>query len=174
MTDSSEEQDNQAQVAGMSMLAALFGEANIEAAHAKGRAELEQAAERLRVAILAADPLSLLGYLWAQLLLGKLADAGGENPESDATSKDRSHDETIIVALEYVHAVLSGHAQNTGEAKEEAALSAVVHAAQQLREVILRYCLVAAAAMPGVMDEETRTLGMHSLTSWAMLRGHRY
>lgn len=149
------------------MLAALFDAPTIEDAHAKGRTELEATAESLRVAILNVEPMALLGYLWGQLLMSQLhkGEAAGV-PQSDL--------ETSVLALEYVHAVLSGHAENTGSSKDEEALTAVLIAAKKLRDVILRYCLVAAGAMPGALDHETRTLAMHSMTSWTMLRGHRY
>lgn len=159
--------------AGMRMLAMLFGEETVEQAHASGRAQLEAAAERLRVAILAAEPMSLLGYLWAQLLLGRLAtsadEAGAQAPDCIS-----GHDETVVLALEYIHAVLSGQPQSAGQDKQEQAFVAVVQAAQELRDILLRYCLVAAAALPGVTDMETRTQAMHAMTGWAMLRGHRY
>ena len=159
-----------------SMLAALFEASTIEEAHEKGQAELVAAAEDLRSAILRTDPKSLLGYLWGQLLIGQFsrtdetASTGPEGPEV----RPQEELEAIILALEYVHAALSGHADNESMLEDETALTAVLAAATKLRDVILRYCLVAAQAIPGPLDHETRTLAFHSMTSWTMLRGHRY
>ena len=154
------------------MLAALFGETAIERAHSKGRSEMEAAAERLRVAILEADPMSLLGYLWAQILMARLAAGSGNGDAS--TESSSSDDETVILALEYVHAVLAGHGEMTAASTKEQAFVKVLHAAGDLRDISMRYCLVAAGAMPDTVDDETRTLAMQAMSSWVVLRGHRY
>jgi len=161
---------------GINRLARLFGSATIEEAHQKGRAQLEQASEQLRLAILKADPSALAGYLWGQLLMAQLTQAKAHDKQLASPHVAPPEVlEPVVLALEYLHAVLSGHAEDTtGSAQDDESLREVLSASSALREVVLRYGLVAAAALPGNLDYETRTLGLHAISSWTMLRGHRY
>lgn len=143
---------------------------NVEAVHTSMQAEMEELAERLRIAILKCEAKQLIGYLWAQLLMGQLAHID-EAPARPAEALD-----DLMFALEYVHAVLSSHARaEHGKSANGDDLGAVLALATELRQVAMLYCLVAASRTPeGLFGPETGTVAMQAMTSWVTLRGHRY
>lgn len=149
---------------------ALFGAADLKAAHASRQAEMEALSERLRIAILKCDAKQLIGYLWAQLLVGQLAHNADE-PARPAESLD-----DLMFSLEYVHAALSSHARaEHGKSAEANDLRSVLAVATELRQSAMLYCLVAARRTPeGLFGPETGTVAMQAMTSWVTLRGHRY
>lgn len=149
---------------------ALLSGGNLETTHASMQAEMERLSERLRIAILKCDAKQLIGYLWTQLLMGQLAHSD-QVPVRPAEALD-----DLMFALEYVHAVLSGHAHSEhGKSAEADDLGAVLTLATQLRQGAMLYCLVAARRTPeGLFGPETGTVAMQAMTSWVTLRGHRY
>lgn len=149
---------------------ALLSGGDLEAAHASMQAEMEMLSERVRIAILKCDAKQLIGYLWTQLLMGQFG-YSDEGPFRPAEALD-----DLMFALEYVHAVLSGHAHSEhGKSADADDLGAVLTLATELRQGAMFYCLVAARRTPeGLFGPETSTVAMQAMTSWVTLRGHRY
>lgn len=150
---------------------ALFGAGDLDAAHTSMQAEMEALSEQLRLAALKCDAKQLIGFLWAQLLMGQLAGS-----EEDERLKPADALDDVMFALEYVHATLSAHPSSQhGTSAESGDLNEVLALATKLRHDALLYCLVAARRVPdGLFGPETGTVAMQAMTSWVTLRGHRY
>ncbi|KWF06399.1 hypothetical protein WT55_21150 [Burkholderia pseudomultivorans] len=131
---------------------------------------MEELAERIKVNVLSTDPKQLLGYLWSQLLLAttKAAPrAGGDPPKL----------ETIQMALEYVHAVLSCF-PDEGDAPvrlEERRASELVNLIEEMHRQSILYGVTSTAHRDdGEFGPETGRVEMFAKSSWVTLRGHRY
>jgi hypothetical protein len=140
-------------------------------AHLRLRTEMEALSERLRVAVLRCHPKQMIGFLWGQLLMSRMGFAGDEPPSDHKALID-----DVMFALEYVHAVLSGHfAVDHGTSATTEDLNAVLELSAQVRQASLLFCLVAAQRMPeGLFGGETGMVAMQALSSWVSIRGHRY
>jgi len=134
------------------------------------RLRMEELAERIKVNVLSNDPKQLLGYLWSQLLLATTKTAprtGGDPPRL----------ETIQMALEYVHAVLScfpdaGDAPARLEERRASELVSLIE--EMLRQSLLYGVASTAHRDDGEFGPETGRVEMFAKSSWVTLRGHRY
>ncbi|MBJ9591978.1 SEC-C domain-containing protein [Burkholderia seminalis] len=140
------------------------------AAAEASRLRMEELAERIKVNVLSNDPKQLLGYLWSQLLLAttKTAPQGGGDPPRL---------ETIQMALEYVHAVLSCFPAE-GDVPlrlEECRASELVSLIEEMLRQSLLYGVASTAHRDdGEFGPETGRVEMFAKSSWVTLRGHRY
>jgi hypothetical protein len=135
------------------------------------RTEMEATCLALREAILLVDPEEILGFLWAQLLVGRMRDVkeGRDAPEPGELAD-------VVFALEYVHATLSSDAgREVASDGTDEPLKLVAALAAQARAQATAYSLVAARLIPaGIFGDETGGMAIQAMTAWINIRGHRY
>lgn len=133
------------------------------------RIALESAAASLRDAILRCAPKPLLAFLWRQ------ASMPDEGAGSDA-ARVKINPEAIVMAMEYLHAVLSSHGEHAwGTDASDDAMHAVLHDAGVVRRVSMGYCyLVNTEDREGEFAHHSGELHFRALISWIFSRAHRY
>jgi hypothetical protein len=138
------------------------------------RLDMEGLASTLKDLMLSAPPEDLLGYLWGCLLRGVIRESGTSAIEGADT---KSQKETVLVALEYVHAVLScfdSQPEHRQRLREDIAAK-ILETAERLREVTGFYCI--ASSRPGnnaEFGDETGRVEFFAKSNWALIRGNRY
>ena len=145
----------------------------LEAAE-ESRLEMEGLASKLRDLILSTPPEELLGYLWGSLLVSGLKDSA---LAKDANSDAAGQMDSVLVALEYVHAVLSCFVTGpeVPERLNEALASEIVTTAGRLRELTGLYCILSSTpAQNDAFGDETRFMAHLAKSTWTLIRGHRY
>ena len=135
---------------------------------------MEALALKARDLILAQPPIRFLGYVLSQFhvaLLHVSTDAAGSLYHQKEVVK------TYQLALEYMHAVWSCHADLPGEAQavDEGKAGELMEVFAALDIKTMLYCTVSAAARidDGVGGHSVDT-EFHAKSSWSLIRGHRY
>lgn len=138
--------------------------------------EMELLAARIRELVAAQPPRDLLGYIYAQRLLGGLQ-------YTDLTSADQSNksepqgnliDDTQFV-LEYVHAVLASTPEQDDLTLDEAACAEIFDCAAKLRPVALLHAMVSSGGTEdGAFGPKTADVEARAKFAWIQLRGNRY
>lgn len=148
----------------------ITDQADLDRRHLQMQTVLEDLSEKLRCTILKCPPLSLLSFLWGRAVEDEFTHEHGVKGEISDLAAD------IGIALEYVHAVLSSHAESENQGDESDALSQeVLTLAGELRKLSQNYCAVAARRYSGnLFGNHTRTLSYHAMSSWVSVRGYRY
>jgi hypothetical protein len=139
-------------------------------------AELVALAARLRELILAQPLPDLLGYLYAQLLLGRLAQPGEAAAHVRATEKD-ARDQLIQLqfALEYVHAAWAGPVAPAEGPFNEVAMAPLLATADELRHKSLLAAMRWTRLNEDAAHDPSRAeLLIRALHNWILLRGNRY
>ncbi|HEX8615903.1 MAG TPA: hypothetical protein VF800_31870 [Telluria sp.] len=149
---------------------AFVDKTKLEQLHLQMQARLEDVSETLRCSILKCRPLSLLGFLWGLVAKDEFDQGHAKKGHSSELRCD------VMVALEYLHAVLSSNAstedQNDGN---DALYQEVLALAAQVRKLSMPYCTVAAEQYSSNrFGKHTRTLIFHVMLSWVCIRGYRY
>lgn len=122
------------------------------------RIALESAAARLRDTILGCAPKPLLAFLWQQV----------------GTADIQPID--ITMAMEYVHAVLSSHAEHAwGTDTSVDAMHIVLRVMADVRHASIRYCqLVNDEDREGEFAHHSGELHFLALSNWLFSRAYRY
>ncbi len=163
------------------MAIAGMNESARAAAEANSRASMERLSIELRDLILAQDPRDLLGYLYAQRLMGRMFASGGPHPDGtasgeaqgDATAGELIDDTRFL--LEYVHAAWASSAQLPTGAFSEADCANIWELAKELKTVSMMHCIYSSAGtQDGAFGPQTRDVEFRAKTTWIMLRGNRY
>jgi len=134
-------------------------------------AELKQTCAEIRELILAEYPPALIGGLWCFLLLSLLArtNAGAEN--LTPVSQDEN---TIVFAMEYVHAVTAGDASFPSEFRnvDEEAITRLISLSQRAISLSFEYGFRWTTTK--ATDEDRDRLEFQILSTWILIRGRRY
>ena len=140
----------------------------------KFRQEMEVLALKARDLILAQPPIRFLGYVLSQFQLTILH-------VSTDTARSSHHQKEVVktyqLALEYMHAVWSCHADLPGEAQaiDEGKAGELMEVFSTLDIKTVMYSMASAAARidDGAAGHSADT-EFHAKSSWTLIRGHRY
>jgi hypothetical protein len=137
------------------------------------RLEMEELASKLKDLVLAQPPRDLLGFLWAGLINYALGVPRSSTVEG---AGDMSQRDALLVALEYVHAVLSCFdTQHAGSSLRQDLADELLAVAQRLREVSVIYCITSSRPdITGAFGDETGRVEFLAKSAWAAIRGNRY
>jgi hypothetical protein len=131
-------------------------------------ADFQEAAEQLRQLIATQPPQDLLGYLYATMLMTTM----DEGSSSSLPKQGLEHGQFL---LEYVHATWASTQLVADATFDEIIAAQIVRLARDLRERSLIVAMMIAARSPETQfGDVTRTLLFQALSSWVLLRGHRY
>jgi len=137
------------------------------------RLEMEAGASKMKDLILSQPPENLLGYLWSRLGLSSMNDSARRKATPAEIERQR---DPLLVALEYVHAVLSCFDIQPAESNNfQEVIEEILSLAESLKETTLRYCLSSSRPRHGTaFPDETGLLEYLAKTTWVSIRGHRY
>jgi SEC-C motif len=138
------------------------------------RLKMEYLASKLRDLVLSQPPADLLGYLWSNLLLASFAES---EPDYVSNTETDNQKNSLLIALEYVHAVLSCFEEppeGFGKFREEAAID-LLAIAEQIRSDAMSYSFASSPPRHGAeFGDETGRIEYTAKTTWVILRGNRY
>ena len=141
----------------------------LEAATEALREELEQLATKVVALALVQPPASLLGYIWAQVFVGRMR-AGTEKNSTEAPSF-----ELFQFALEYLHAIWSGNVGPFGQGKlDEAKANELLSVFGEFRTKTGQFCMVSSVANTANATELQSDLDFQAKSTWVLIRGHRH
>jgi mRNA-degrading endonuclease RelE of RelBE toxin-antitoxin system len=140
-----------------------------EATPEAARVALESVAARLRDAILRCAPKPLLAFLWHQVSVHH-----GSTGEGPVTADVEQID--VAMAMEYVHAVLSGYAPHAwGTDTSVDAMHGVLRDMADVRCASMQYCyLVNQEHREGEFAHHSGELHFRALSNWIFSRAYRY
>ena len=133
------------------------------------RIALESTAARLRDTILGCAPKPLLAFLWEQV--------GTHDPSADQdTPMGDVKQIDIAMAMEYLHAVLSGYAPDAwGTGTSVDAMHAVLRHMADVRCATIKYCqVVNMEHREGEFAHHSGELHFRALSNWIFSRAYRY
>lgn len=124
--------------------------------------EMEALSMRLKDLVLSQPAEELLGYIWCRFFLQTV----GRQPCGI---------ETLQIAMEYIHAVLSCFDSDTGLSTfNEATAEEILDVSEKLKNTSLYFCMASSNSEEGAFGDQTADVEFHSKMSWLMIRGHRY
>lgn len=137
----------------------------------KFRLEMEVLASKIRDLVLTQAPVQLLGYLLAQFHMANMFSADEDQ------RPDKKVNQKFQLALEYVHAIWSCHADLADESTPlaEAVAAELFETLDQLEAATMMYCMASSA--PDLNSDHGRQSAeteFHAKSTWALIRGHRY
>jgi hypothetical protein len=137
--------------------------------------ELEAMAHRLRELIVSQPPKELLGYIYAFLLVGR-TEAATDTGDGDATWAPPGGElDDAQFLLEYVHAVLATTPVAATTQLDESVCAEISQLANELKQrCMLSAMLIAIHSENVQFGEGTKDLMFRALSTWVLLRGHRY
>ncbi|WP_223618942.1 SEC-C domain-containing protein [Lysobacter sp. ESA13C] len=138
--------------------------------------ELQALARRLRELIASQPPRELLGYIYAALLLGYEEDetTADAMPSGAGTLPKQSLEEGQFL-LEYIHAVLATTLLDPAPRFDQSVAAQIFDLSEQLRGASLTVAMmIAARSSETQFGPSTRSLLFHALSTWVLMRGHRY
>lgn len=141
----------------------------------KLRLEMEALALKARDLILAQPPIGFLGYVLSQFHLAMLHVSSDSEAESSHNRKEVV--KTYQLALEYLHAVWSCHADlpDESQAVDEGKAAELMEVFAALEIKTLFYCMASAAArIDDGAGRHSADTEFHAKSSWSLIRGHRY
>lgn len=146
-----------------------------EARLAEEIGELEMMAQRLRELIASQPPKELLGYIYAFMLLGR-TEAETDTESGDATWAPPGEElDDAQFLLEYVHAVLVTTPVASTAHLDEGVCADITRLANELKQrCMLTAMLIAIHSSNAQFGEGTKDLMFRALSTWVLLRGHRY
>ncbi|KQX22140.1 hypothetical protein ASD05_14405 [Variovorax sp. Root434] len=137
---------------------------------------LEVLAQQLRDLIASMPPKELLGYVYATLVLGLgkgRASLDEEVPEPDTSPKQNLDAAQFL--LEYVHAVFATTPTSIDSKWDESVCAEIIRVAEELKNSSLMIAMmIAARSSEAQFGANTKTLLFHALSTWVLMRGHRY
>ena len=148
-------------------------DANWEAVAEELRKAMEALAGELKDLVLATPETALLGYLWTQAAMCSIAVAEGRKTDDDVQSQR----DVLFFAMEYVHAILSCHAAEAGDAPpfDDTKANRLLEVAFELREAALQYATFSSIPRKeAAFGEDSGRVEFYAKTNWAAIRGHRY
>jgi hypothetical protein len=138
------------------------------------RLEMEALSVRLKDLVLSQPPCLLLGYLWSELLMSVLED---NDTDIDSKKKNMGQRDCHLIALEYVHAILSCFeepVEQLGEFREETAAE-IQAIAERLRWVSLSFCMESSGLSDNSeFGDQTGQIEYNAKATWVLIRGNRY
>lgn len=134
------------------------------------RKDMERQGAVIRDLVLAQPPVSLLGYLWAQIHMGVLKNI---HERKKNHRPDKELFQTFQFALEYVHAVWSCHAPLLDEKGplDEANAATLLQVLEELKDAAMMYCMASSAVN---IEPGSASIEFHAKSAWVLIRGHRY
>ncbi len=153
----------------------LTGEARdiklVEAAEAL-RLKMEELGSKLKDLILSQSFEGLLGYLWGNLLMGVPSEP---DDDSDSRIDVETHRATIILALEYLHAVASCFDEPFKPELDENIATEIVLTAERLKEISILYSLASSRSRKGTgLGDLPGSFEYKAKTAWLLIRSNRY
>jgi hypothetical protein len=133
-------------------------------------AELKSVCAEIKACILTQYPQSLLGYLWSLIFLSVFART---EEGADVLSPVSEDENTIIFAMEYVHAATAADASFPTEFKnvDEQAANSLVALSQKAISLSFEYGFHATATKDATDRDR---LEFQILSTWILIRGRRY
>lgn len=144
------------------------------------RRDMEVIANDLKDLILTQPPADLLGYIWAQLLLGSMEKTDGAADFSSMRTSATTHDtderlSNAQLILEYAHAAWASFGSDSSKTLDENVCAEIFDAAARLKGSTLAYCMLTAADTScGAFGAATRDFEFYAKSNWVLIRGHRY
>ncbi len=135
-------------------------------------AELKLVCEQLRCLIVQEYPPTLIGALWSYLLISLFSktEAG-----SETLAPVSAQENTIVFAMEYVHAVTACDASFPSEFKnvEEDALNQLLLLSEKAISLSFEYGFTKSSEETDLSEDRDR-LEFQILSTWILIRGRRY
>ena len=136
--------------------------------------DMEETAANIRALILGMPPQDLLGYIYAQRMMKRLADSGATSEEQDNNSPDEQINE-IQFLLEYVHAVLAAHEAPEEVKFDEEQCAELFELSNKLREQAMSFPTASSADTKNEdFGPDTAEIEFHIKSNWISLKGNRY
>lgn len=136
--------------------------------------DMETTAARMRELIVAMPPHDVLGYIYAQRVLGAMSGQTIAQELHEAGTPGDLINETQFL-LEYVHAVLASNAAPAEVTFDEAQCAELFELGRRLRDKAMFFAMATSAdTKDGVFGPDTADIEFHAKSAWVMLRGHRY
>jgi hypothetical protein len=140
------------------------------------REEMEALAARMRALIALQPPADLLGYVYAQRLLGGFRESEEPKEADKARETDTFIDDTQLV-LEYIHATLASTPERGHHELQfnEAACAELFQVAGQLKAAAMFHAMASSAGTcDGAFGPNTGDVEFRAKSTWVLLRGNRY
>lgn len=133
-------------------------------------ADLKSTCSEIKALILTQYPQSLLGYLWSHIFLSVLSRTSDDAESLAPVSDDEN---TIVFAMEYVHAVTAADDSFPSEFKnaDEASATSLLALCNKAISLSFEYGFCATASL-GATDRDK--LEFQILSTWILIRGRRY
>ena len=137
------------------------------------QSQMEEIAEEIRELIASQPPLSLLGYLLAQIHIALMYEASDDEEPPRLSSQTLQQHQ---LALEFAHAVWSSEpalpADSVRFNEEDAAK--LLEVFERLSQTTMLYCMASSAALYDPERPNLAEMQFHARSSWSLIRGHRY
>jgi len=135
------------------------------------RKDMEKTAAEIRALIVKMPPKDLIGYIYAQRLMGIMA---GSSSDPDASDYDDSINK-IQFLLEYVHAVLASDNAPAEVEFKEADCAELFALSSKLQQQAMLFAMASSADTPNTdFGPATADVEFHAKTAWVLLRGNRH
>jgi len=136
--------------------------------------DMEEIAANIRALILSMPPQDLLGYIYAQRMMKRLADSEATSEEHDNNGPDEQINE-IQFLLEYVHAVLASDEAPEEVKFDEEKCAELFELSNKLREQAMFFAMASSADTKNEdFGPDTAEIEFHIKSNWVLLRGNRY
>ena len=145
-----------------------------EEAVAKLLQNMEATAAEMRDLIIAAPPEELVGYIYAQRLIGSMNNDDESNLQDTAHNPDNAINETQFL-LEYVHAVLASDPPPESVQFEEEKCAKLFELSNHLREQAVFFAMGSSADTQNEQfGSATADIEFQVKSTWVLLRGNRH
>ena len=135
---------------------------------------MEETAANMRALILSMPPEDLLGYIYAQCMMKRLADSEATSEEHDSKDSYELINE-IQFLLEYVHAVLVSDEAPEEVKFDEKQCAELFELSSKLRDQAMFFAIASSADTKNEdFGPDTADIEFHIKSNWVLLRGNRY
>jgi len=136
--------------------------------------DMKTTAADMRALIIDMPPKDLLGYIYAQNLMNRMAGSDDASAEHDTNGPDDTINETQFL-LEYVHAVLASDAAPDEVEFDEAKCAELFALSRKLKEQAMFFAMGSSADTENEdFGPNTADIEFHAKSMWVLLRGNRY